>query len=520
MTILETMMGRYCIETNKQMYSPKTEDNQLSANYKCDLPMYSSPGLEKGYNHLLQQQQQQHENEFISLTAYHNDVVRLASYYEQILKTYGKVELEALAYRISAACHSYESPKKLNSIKSTIPTNFQSNINASYECQHNSETSTATFHSLITYQLRMHLINSKSFFFNQLPCQSINSLLNINHHLTSSFLNRLSCKIFVGGVPVRGNQVTTWTRDQLHKGLSIFGPVSLIWPKGTIVIPTVIDGNHYNQAYCEVLLRSGLKRGYCYALFNDPRNVTHLLSTCSRRTKGFYINLSKLCPELEKSRLDSLQIIPWDKEDSFCQSIGNEFENYSSIKYYKNSNHLHTEQKRPEIEARTKVYSIFVGALHGMITARALFTIFNDLFGNVCYAALDTDKYHYPIALITNQWDCGGLFTTCLQNYQTLSIILILFLCIGITLLIIAFILDLITICTETLDFNPSYATIRLIVLLIGLISICIAISSYTIQMKHQFSCLMCTIGIVFSVQVALINLILSRCIHRNQSNI
>nr|AAW24934.1 SJCHGC08362 protein [Schistosoma japonicum] len=124
------------------------------------------------------------------------------------------------------------------------------------------------------------------------------------------------------------------------------------------------------------------------------------------------------------------------------------------------------------------------------------------------------------LALITNQWDCGGLFTTCLQNYQTLSIILILFLCIGITLLIIAFILDLITICTETLDFNPSYATIRLIVLLIGLISICIAISSYTIQMKHQFSCLMCTIGIVFSVQVALINLILSRCIHRNQSNI
>ncbi|KAK4474326.1 hypothetical protein MN116_000410, partial [Schistosoma mekongi] len=72
-------------------------------------------------------------------------------------------------------------------------------------------------------------------------------------------------------------------------------------------------------------------------------------------------------------------------------------ENYHSIKYFENSNHLQTEHKRPEIETRTKVYSIFVGALHGMITARALFTIFNDLFGNVCYAALDTDKYHYPI---------------------------------------------------------------------------------------------------------------------------
>lgn len=79
-------------------------------------------------------------------------------------------------------------------------------------------------------------------------------------------MNRLSCKVFVGGVPMRGNQVTTWTRDQLHKGLSIFGPLSLIWPKGTIMIPSVIDGNNYNQALCESLLRTGLKRGNSYVV--------------------------------------------------------------------------------------------------------------------------------------------------------------------------------------------------------------------------------------------------------------
>lgn len=45
---------------------------------------------------------------------------------------------------------------------------------------------------------------------------------------------------------------------------------------------------------------------------------------------------------------------------------------------------------------RRKHYSIFVGALHGLITARALFSICDDLFGNVTCVIVDTDRYHYP----------------------------------------------------------------------------------------------------------------------------
>ena len=41
--------------------------------------------------------------------------------------------------------------------------------------------------------------------------------------------------------------------------------------------------------------------------------------------------------------------------------------------------------------------TVFVGALHGMMTAQALAVVFNDLFGGVIYAGLDTDKYKYPI---------------------------------------------------------------------------------------------------------------------------
>ncbi|CAH8649149.1 unnamed protein product [Schistosoma mattheei] len=120
------------------------------------------------------------------------------------------------------------------------------------------------------------------------------------------------------------------------------------------------------------------------------------------------------------------------------------------------------------------------------------------------------------LALIINHWNCGGLFTSCLRNYQTTSILLILFFFLGIVLLTIAFILDLITICSESLDSNASYSTIRFIILICGLMNILLAILIYSLQIDRQFSRLLCTIGIVFTIQVALLNLLFSSCIHRN----
>uniref|UniRef100_A0A5K4F7T0 Uncharacterized protein n=1 Tax=Schistosoma mansoni TaxID=6183 RepID=A0A5K4F7T0_SCHMA len=122
------------------------------------------------------------------------------------------------------------------------------------------------------------------------------------------------------------------------------------------------------------------------------------------------------------------------------------------------------------------------------------------------------------IALIINHWNCGGLFTTCLRNYQIITILLILLFFLGLILLTIAFILELVTICSESLDLNPTYFTIRFIILLCGLLSIISAILIYSLKMDRQFSRLICTIGIVFAIQVSLINIILSPCIHRNHS--
>ena len=83
-----------------------------------------------------------------------------------------------------------------------------------------------------------------------------------------------------------------------------------------------------------------------------------------------------------------MQIIPWVLSDS----------NYVRC----NSSRLDPQK------------TVFVGALHGMMTAQALAVVFNDLFQGwssscevllmssclcegVIYAGLDTDKYKYPI---------------------------------------------------------------------------------------------------------------------------
>lgn len=67
----------------------------------------------------------------------------------------------------------------------------------------------------------------------------------------------------------------------------------------------------------------------------------------------------------------TLQVIPWVISDS----------------QYTKSTPSSSDIKR----------TVFVGALHALITAEILVTIMNDLFGNVIFAALDTDKYKYPI---------------------------------------------------------------------------------------------------------------------------
>ncbi|XP_014280278.1 cytoplasmic polyadenylation element-binding protein isoform X1 [Halyomorpha halys] len=150
-----------------------------------------------------------------------------------------------------------------------------------------------------------------------------------------------SCKVFLGGVP--------WdiTEGILVQAFSKFGTIKIEWPGKDMP----------NQP-----------KGYCYIIFEAEKKVKALLDCCIHDfSKGgnWYYKISS-----RKMKSKEVQVIPWAVSDS----------NYAQV----------SQKLDPQ-------KTVFVGALHGMINARALAKIMNDLFGGVIYAGLDTDKYKYPI---------------------------------------------------------------------------------------------------------------------------
>ncbi|KER26461.1 hypothetical protein T265_06314 [Opisthorchis viverrini] len=159
-----------------------------------------------------------------------------------------------------------------------------------------------------------------------------------------------SRKVFLGGVP--------WdsTSEDLIMAFSRFGNVTVSWPQQ--------DATQFSA----IRSRNPSPKGYCYLIFDHESSVTDLIDACVRDPTrgGDYYTISS-----SRFRSKDVQVIPWAISDS----------------QYTKSGPYRPDTKR----------TVFIGALHGMITAEALVTIMNDLFGNVIFAALDTDKYKYPI---------------------------------------------------------------------------------------------------------------------------
>lgn len=159
---------------------------------------------------------------------------------------------------------------------------------------------------------------------------------------------QLSSKVFLGGVP--------WdvTEANLVAIFSKFGPIKVQWPG--------------REVRCS-LRNSPSKCGYVYIVFNSQDSVQALLNDCTydNRNGGrwLYIIPTKRAPAKE------VQVIPWVLADS---------------------NWVKNPSQRLD-PGRT----VFVGALHGMITAESLARIMNDLFNDVVYVGIDTDKQKYPL---------------------------------------------------------------------------------------------------------------------------
>jgi len=151
-----------------------------------------------------------------------------------------------------------------------------------------------------------------------------------------------STKIFLGGVPWDISEQT------LVQAFAEFGEVRVEWP-----------GRDYTSP----------PRGYLYLVFQEEGDVTDLLAKCCQdynTRDSYYYKISS-----RRMRAKEVQIIPWVLTDS----------NYVRC-------------PSPRLDPQK---TVFVGALHGMMTAQGLAVVFNDLFGGVVYSGLDTDKFKYPI---------------------------------------------------------------------------------------------------------------------------
>ncbi|XP_034935961.1 cytoplasmic polyadenylation element-binding protein 1 isoform X2 [Chelonus insularis] len=156
--------------------------------------------------------------------------------------------------------------------------------------------------------------------------------------------NGYSSKVFLGGVP--------WdiTENTLIATFKQFGDITVEWPKK----------EHSNAPE---------PKGFAYIIFESEKQVKALLNCCTHD----FANGGRWYYKISSKRIKGkdVQVIPWSLSDS----------NYSKS----------ASQKLDPGK------TVFVGALHGMLTAEGLATIMNDLFDEVIYAGIDTDKHKYPI---------------------------------------------------------------------------------------------------------------------------
>ena len=158
-----------------------------------------------------------------------------------------------------------------------------------------------------------------------------------------------SCKVFLGGVP--------WemTDHDIKLTFSRFGNVTILRP-----------GQHVKLSRSS---QNKDKAGYLYLIFESDKQVKSLINACTHDFSNggkyyFALNQSRYRPK-------DVQVIPWNTNDV---------------------NYVRSPSARLDTSK-----TVFVGALHGMLTAEGLACILEDLFGNVVYVGIDTDKYKYPI---------------------------------------------------------------------------------------------------------------------------
>ena len=179
-----------------------------------------------------------------------------------------------------------------------------------------------------------------------------------------------SKKIFIGGLP------RDMTDDDILYIFGKFDPdVRIEWPD---------NRRTYRNS----------PKGYLYIIFQTNTKVRNLLFNCNLVIEGGCETFN--FPITYKGREKVLQVIPW-----LTSAPSDSYFHFSEP----------TELQRNK-------YTVFVGALHGRLHAKAIAHIFNTMFGNVMSVTIDTDRHNYPTGSGRITFSCRESYTRAIvANY-------------------------------------------------------------------------------------------------------
>ena len=161
-----------------------------------------------------------------------------------------------------------------------------------------------------------------------------------------------SRKVFLGGIP---------------HGVTKTALMNLLEPFNVVDVERPVD--------------EPMSKNYAYVVFNSQQDVDSFLRACTLHGSAdnrWYYKIST-----DQATHKVMQVIPWVVSDSLYVNDS--------------TNHFDIDK------------TVFVGGLHGKLSAHGLVTVMNDLFGGVVFAAINTDaELKYPLGsgrvTFDNEW--------------------------------------------------------------------------------------------------------------------
>jgi hypothetical protein len=211
-----------------------------------------------------------------------------------------------------------------------------------------------------------------------------------------------STKVFVGGLP--------WdiTEEDLIKEFGIYGPCRVEWTNKEKY--NLLSNNQQESSYES----SGSNRN------NNNRSMSNLQSkqnnNNNNNSNNNNSNNSDSVNSSKQRMSPGFAYVIYESEYSVRSLVGNCIEDYQNgrdrVEYYFKISTRRVRNKEVQIipwiladnnfalctpKDLDPKKTVFVGNLHGTMTARDLAHIMNELFGCVVYAGIDIDKLKYPI---------------------------------------------------------------------------------------------------------------------------